>query len=385
MAKKTNCKKNGINYFRTSITVGREADGTRRLKEFYGKTKKEAENKKIEYKRMLDSGLSIGFDKIKFGDLMKEWIYATILQSERATSTKERYEGIFRNYILNTSIYNVRLTDIKTGVLQKYYNKLLEENKTVNSVLNAHKLIKLFLNYVVDEGYLLKNPAKSKHLSISKEKREKQKIEIFSDDELKALRENLRGNYLEPIILLALGSGLREGEILGLKWTDLNFNEKTITVERTLRLNKHITSNTEYYYKLETQTPKSNASIRTVSLPTSIVDIMKNHKKKQDDLMKKGLENDGGFIFVTGTGNPLYARNLLRAYKRFLKKCGLKERTFHTLRHTYATKLFEKNVSLKVVQTLLGHSNVSITANIYTHVMPNKLHEAVSVIDEYFI
>jgi integrase len=384
LAKKSNYEKNGVKYFRATHSLGRDVSGKRVIKEFYGKTKKEAEQKKEEYKKSIEMGLSMNYDKISFGELMHEWIYTVMLNSNLATSTKERYEGIYRNYISKSALFYQKLKLINSKTIQDYFNTLHSSGKSESIIKNIHKLLKIFFGYAVDENYIIKNPAKSKHISIIDEKKVKNVIEVFSDEEIKLMLTALKKHYLEPIVLLALGSGLRRGEILGLKWADIDFEKNMLNVERTLRTNKHISEDGSYYYLLETQSPKSKTSIRTVSLPDAITEILLTHREAQRKMVQRGMFEETEFVFVSTKGKLLDGRNLLRAFKRFLRSIDIPSRSFHTLRHTYATKLFEKNVPLKTVQVLLGHSDISITANIYTHVMPVKLQEAVSELNEYF-
>lgn len=135
------------------------------------------------------------------------------------------------------------------------------------------------------------------------------------------------------------------------------------------------------------QTPKTKNSIRTIPFPENLVPILKKHKLHQDqEKLAAGdsYNNKSNFIFTTSTGNIIDSRNLIRAYSRALKKSQIPYRNFHSLRHTYATKLFERKNRLETVQKLLGHSHSSITADIYTHVMPKQKIDTVETLNDLF-
>lgn len=374
MARKINYEKNGNDYYRVTATIGRDADGKLIRKEFYGKGKKEAEDKRDEYLLGIKNGLNINHKDAVLGDLIHTWLFE-VVKIKVKPSSFERYEGIYRNYIENSEIYGLKLNDLKTIQLQRYYNKLYENNKSSNVIMNLNKLLKIFFGYAADEGYIIKNPSSGKKIVIpGKSEKEDQKIEVFTNPEIEVMKKHLEGHRLKALILLALGTGLRQGELLGLTWNDIDLNACQLKVERSIKLVNTISTDGSKEYKTLIQTPKSKSSIRTVPIPSSLIPILEEHDKNQKlEKIKAGpsfIKSD--FVFTTEMGNTIDARNLTRSYQRLLKKADIPYKKFHSLRHTYATKLFEANIPLKTVQTLLGHSDISITANIYTHVMPKE-------------
>ncbi len=388
MARKTNYIKNSIEYYRVTATIGRDSSGKLIRKEFYGKSKKEAEDKRDEYLRGIKSGLSVDHQNVTIGPLMHTWLYEVVRVSDKIKpSTFERYEGVYRNYIKDSPLYGIKLHNLKSIHIQRYYNTLYENGKTSSQIKNLNKLLKKFFFYAVDEGYLLKNPCTSKSLTIPGEvTQEDTDIEIFNDEEIEAIKKALEGHRLKPLILLALGTGLRQGELLGLKWSNVDLKNKEIKVEQAIKAVTIINSDGSRKYEIREQPLKTKNSIRTMPIPSNLIPILEKHalKQKEEKLKAGPLYNDSNYVFTTATGNPIDTRNLLRAYERLLKKAGVSYRKFHTLRHTYATKLFEKGVPLKTVQMLLGHSDISVTANIYTHVMPEKKIDAAEKINDLF-
>lgn len=386
MARKTNYTKNGNEYYRVTATIGRDANGKLIRKEFYGKSKKEAEDKRDEYLNGIRNGLNLDFQNAVLGDLMHTWLFE-VQKLKVKPSSFERYEGIYRNYIVNSEIYGIKINDIKAIQLQRYYNKLYKDGKSSNVIKNLNKLLKTFFSYAVDEGYLIKNPCSGKKIVIpDNEGREEQKIEVFTNEEIKILEKCLEGHRLKALILLALGTGLRQGELLGLQWKDIDLENKELKVQRSVKQVAVIGEDGSKEYKTIIQTPKTKNSIRTVPIPSSLIPVLEEQDRlqKQDRLKAGPSYIKSGFVFTTELGNTINSRNLIRSYERLLKRADIPYRKFHSLRHTYATKLFEADVPLKTVQTLLGHSDISITANIYTHVMPKEKIDAAEKLNSLF-
>jgi len=374
MARKINCTKNGNDYFRVTTTIGRGSKGKLIRKEFYGKSKSNAENKKNEYLMGIKNGLRSDYKSITLGNLIHSWLFEIVRVSNKIKpSTFQRYEGIYRNYIENSELYGLKISNIMSLQFQRYYNKLKEDGKSSSIIKNLNKLLKTFFNYAVDEDYLVKNPCMGKKLVIpGGDIKLEQEIQVFSDEEIQILNQGFEGHRLKALILLALGTGLRQGELLALKWSDIDMKNIELKVQRSIKQVNIIAADGTREYKTIIQTPKSKNSNRTVPIPSSLIKVLKEHKvKQQEEKLKAGASyNKSDFVFTTEIGKTIDARNLVKCYARILVKCKIPYRKFHTTRHTYATKLFEANIPLKTVQILLGHSDISITANIYTHVMP---------------
>ncbi|MFT5871146.1 MAG: integrase [Clostridium sp.] len=387
MARKINCTKNGIDYFRVTASIGRTSEGKLIRKEFYGESKKDAIAKKDEYLNGLKNGLNVDFKNILLGDLIHSWLFETIRISNKIKpSTFERYEGIYRNYIKNSVLYGLKLNELKSIQIQRYYNKLLKDGKSSNVINNLNKLIKYFLNYAVDEGYLIKNPCNGKKIVIPGESVKESEVRIFDDTEINLFKVVLESHRLKALFLLDLATGLRQGELLGLKWSDIDMINKELHVNRSLKQVSIISADGTRKYKTIEQIPKTKGSIRTVPIPDNLINILKTHSsvQKQEKLKAGSSYKISDFIFTTEVGTTIDARNITKQYERLLTRVKIDYRKFHSMRHTYATKLFERGVKLKTVSELLGHSNIAITADIYTHVMPKEKNDAADKINDLF-
>lgn len=387
MAVKTNYSKNGINYFRVSAVLGTDSKGKRIVKEFYGKSKAEAEAKKREYLEGIKNGLNIDTKRVTFGELMHTWLFETIRVSDNIKPTTfQKYEGLYRLYVKDSPLYSIKLADLKAIQIQRYYNSLSENGKSRNLIENLNKLIKQFLNYGVDEGYLNQNPCLGKKIVIPGVRKPKGEVEHFTDEEVSILISNLKGDRYRELILLALGTGLRRGELLALTWSDIDFKNNIIKVNKSLAKAYIISADGSKERKQIIQVPKTKRSIREVPFPTNLVTVLKDIQKKQKrDKLKCGESYEvSNYVFTTSSGTLIDVTNLSHAWQKILKRAELPHKKFHALRHTYATKLFEKEVPLKTVSELLGHSSTEMTSNTYTHVIPKQKETAVEKLNYMF-
>ncbi len=392
MAVKTNIEINGIKYFQKTYTIGRDANGKPIRKKFYGKSEKDALKKLKEYKDSLELGLII--DKNAFLlPVMKTWLYEVVhVSKDIKPATFDRYEGIFRNYIKNSPLANELLKDVKSITIQKYYNKLSKDGKTYNQIFNLNKLLKKFFFYAVDEGYLLKNPCSSKKIVIpgkstpseSFKDDEEYDVIIFNDEDIARIITASEDSQIKNLALVCLATGMRRGECLGLKWSDIDYVNNEISIKRMVATVKIIEDENKSERKTIVQSTKTKGSVRTIPLPSSLKPILRKLKVMQNkDILKAGdsfPEENNDFIFLSSTGNLLDTSNLSRSWERFLKRNEISYKKLHALRHTYATKQFENDVPLKTVSVLLGHSNINITADIYTHVLKKHKEKSIDIL-----
>lgn len=368
--------------WRSRIMIGYNEDGKPIRKEFYGKTQKEVKEKLEQFKKQYL------MDHIQVDDktTVEEWFYTYIFeykQNKIKPSSFERYEGIYRNYILGSSLGKTKLCKLNVTTIQKYYNYLLNNNTPGATIKSINQHLKPCLGEAEKQDYINKNYAKL--VELPKIKKE-DTLEILTINQQKQFLQAIKGHKLEVLFLIALGTGLRLGEILGLKWEDIDFNNSTLSVKRSLKRVSFINKDLTKEYKVIEQEPKTSNSYRTVPIPKDILIKLKEHKKTQNkEILKYGnLYNNNSYIFCNKLGYPLDSKQPTRNLQSILKKLDIEPIKFHGLRKTYATRLFEANVQPKTVQSLMGHSDISITMNIYTQVMEDVKNEAVDKINNLF-
>jgi integrase len=385
---KTNVSINGYNYAKVYLTIGKDEKGKPVRKIFYGSTKTEAESKKKQYVKELEHGLNPNLAAQSLSQAMYTWLWEIERNSGNKSSSFERYEGIYRNYVKDTAIGLLTISEIKKIALQKYYNDLQEVGKSYSQISNLQKLLNKFFNYAETEGYVVKNPCKG--LKIPKDNEEDIEeddriIETFTQNEIKTLVDNLSHVKLRYIVMFALLTGIREGELLAAERSDI-INNSTFKVTKTLRNIKTFNEDGTNKYELKVTKPKTKSSRREVPIP----DILKPELKKLEKLIAEEklrlgpAYNDNDLLFPSETGTYMDAKNLRRSWKRALSKANVPYKKFHALRHTYATRLFEKGTSIVTVSKLLGHSTIK-TTEIYTHVLGNIKEKEVQCLNDMFI
>lgn len=372
MAIKTNYSKGKYKYNRKTLVIGHKADGTPIVKEFLGKTESEAIALRDEYKHKLESGLIANFDRLLLGETIYRWLFQIKL-NELKPSSFQSYESTYRNYIKDSSIDQLQICKIKSLHIQEYYNKL-GKSKSHSQIKKVNKLLKSFFNYSKSEGFVLINPCDNISIPNKNENNGKKtdKITFFTEDEIKLLKNKIQGNKIENIILFALGTGLRQGEILGLKWKNVNLKDKQLYVKESIKTVYVFDSDGNKKQETIIQSPKSISSIRTVDIPDSIIKMLEN------------LQHNGEFVFHNEDGSPISSKTIFGNWKSVFKDSkDLKYRKFHSLRHTYGSMLLLNGVDLKTVQDLMGHSDISIT-QIYLHILPKTRSEAVNKLNYIF-
>lgn len=365
-----------------AISIGRDINGNIKRKTFSGNTRNEVSKKMKAYMADLEHGKVILNENINLQDWFIFWLENYKLNNVKV-GTIEMYHSLYKNYIKDKSIGLTKLNKLKTSTLQVYYNQLIKEGvTTVKRLKYLNNIIGSSLNQAILEEYLLKNPC----TNVSFPKLEKSEIEIFTYEEQKQFIKSLEetGDRFKTLYKFALGTGLRRGEILALQWSDIDFEKKEVSVTKSLKYaGKNELSNIDKATFI-IQTPKSESSIRKVPIPSNLIKELKEYKilQAKEKLKNAVVYQDKGYVFAKEDGRPIEGQYLQRYYKKALQNAGIEYRKFHITRHTYASRLIEKNVNLKVVQTLLGHSSLKMTSEIYAHVLPKQKIDAVELLND---
>lgn len=386
MARKTNVAINGSSYYRVSATTGVRPDGTRQRKYFYGSSKKEAEDKRDEFLAGIKKGLVAEYDKLTLGELMKTWLLDVVKPSKEA-NTLARYMVVYNNYVKPTELNMMRLKDIKYMYLQQYYNNLAKQGTSSSRIRNLNKVLRTFFNFCVVNDYIEKNPTFK--IVIPKDEKkskgnEKEPLDVFSDDEISRILSNCNG-YMCCLVNLALATGMRQGELLGLTYGCVNLKKKEIKIKQALkRVTVFEDENTQHTEMVIGST--KTKQVRIVPVPDALIPILKKQINNQKELfLKYGMEyTKEDLLFTTESCSPVGSRIVQRSWERILKRADVRYRKFHNLRHTYASKLLEKGVDLKVISSLLGHSNIAVTADTYVHTMPASKSDAIEKLNYLF-
>ncbi len=334
------------------------AEGRKR-KTIYGKTRKEVAGKLAKAISDREGGLAFDAGNLTVGEYLDRWLKDSVCGSVRE-GTARRYEELSRLHI-KPALGRTKLTKLAPGHVRALYGEKLDAGLSARTVNYVHRTLFKALKQATADGLVPRNVA-----SLVKAPRPaKREIRPLDRDQARALLEAARGDRLEALYVLAITAGLRQGELLGLKWEDVDLSTGTLSVRRSLAWARK---------KAVFNQPK-NGKGRSVKLTGAAVEALKRHKAAQNGerLRLGGLWEDNGLVFPGEHGQPMRAYSLtVGSYARLLERTGLPEKTrFHDLRHTCATLLLLEGVHPKFVQELLGHTTISITLDTYSHVLPS--------------
>lgn len=298
---------------------------------------------------------------ILFTDFLLKWL--RVAKSTVKLTTYASYEMMATRIIIPYfETLNIKLKELTTEDIQEFYSAQLER-VSANTVIHYHAVIHRALKYAVKIKTIQSNPA----VNVERPRKEKFIGSFYDKKEINTLFDIIQGHPLEVAIKLAAFYGLRREEIIGLKWTAIDFENNTLTIQHTVTEcnldGKHI--------EVASDTAKTDSSLRTMPLVTNFREMLLAKKEKQEHYRKlcgrSYCKEYLDYIFVNEMGERWKPSYLSDGFKRILEQNDLRRIRFHDLRHTCASLLLANNVPMKKIQEWLGHSDFSTTANIYAH------------------
>jgi integrase len=287
-------------------------------------------------------------------------------------TTYQGYERICRLHI-TPSLGCIRHKDLTAVHVRGLYRERLKAELAPRMVQLGYVTLHKAFKQAAMDGLILRNVTEA----VKAPRPEKKEVRPLSPEQARTLLEVVKGDRLEALYVLATTTGMRQGELLGLKWEDIDLEVGTLQVRRTL--------STRVGRGFSFSPPKTAKGRRSIKLPELAKSSLRRHRKAQlEERMKlAGLWEDNGLVFTTRVGTPVSRQELItRSFKPLLSKAGLPDIRFHDLRHTCATLLLSKGVHAKFVQELLGHATISITLDTYSHVLPGMGDAAAGAMDE---
>jgi integrase len=341
-------------------------------------TKREAEALLVQLLHQRDTGVEQLPGRLTVGEYLERWLedYARINTAPR---TFETYQGIVHTHLV-PALGSVALSKLRPQHIQNYYSRALTVRGTVStkrlsnrSVLHHHRVLREALGHAVRWQILARNPADA----VEPPRVQRQELPVPSSDALDRLLSEAQSTPFFALIHLALMTGLRQGELLGLRWTDVDLEQRMLAVNQTLQWIK----GTGFTF----QPPKTHRSRRPVVLSENTLQILRQHRQRQlEERLKLGPDyHDFRLVFCQADGGPLDPSNFRRAWRRILKDANVGHVRFHDLRHAHATQLLMAGIHPKVVSERLGHSSISMTMDTYSHVLPALQAEAVEQLDRW--
>ena len=358
------------------ICLGYKENGKQNIKAVYGKTESEVKKKLKALQAEIIKYDSINLPKLTLTELLTDW-QTTAKKYELKSSSYDRLEQTINNNIVPYIGY-LQITALTPQDIQNYINELTDKGYSYSTIKKSYNAVNAALKFALERDYIRKNPCIG--IKLPKQiQRAKSDIEFFSDEEVNLISQSAISRYKTGrykykhgyAIIILLNTGLRVGELLALKWDNVDFVNKQIYVAET-RGQIIDRSDSEQKYIMADRSTKTQSSCRYVPI---------NAKTAEALSYFKGLGYNNPYVMANSDSNVITYRNLFRVLSNILELNKINHGSLHTLRHTFATRLFRNNVDIKVISELLGHSDVSITYNIYTHVIQEQKKKAVDILD----
>lgn len=330
----------------------------------YGRTHNEVRRRLTEIVHSKDSGTFVDARGLTVGKFLDQWMADVVRPSVRS-STFAGYDVNVRLHI-KPALGRLPLESLSPLHIQALLNQKLAQGLAPKTVRYIRGTLRTALNQATRWGFIARNPADA----VDGPKVERFEIRPLTPDEARKFLVAIRGDRLEALYSVALTMGLRQGEALGLRWQDVDLEMGYLRISKQLQ---------RIEGKFELVEPKTHRSRRTLALPASIVTALRGHQNRQLEERRatgKPWENPD-LVFTTQHGRPLDGTVVTHHFHRQLDRAGLPQRRFHDLRHSCATLLLVQGVSARVVMDVLGHSQIALTMNTYSHVIPElKRHAA---------
>ena len=374
--KKYNCVKNGKPYFRKSAVI----NGKQRS--FYGDGEKDALRKIEEAKGLARDGFDFDKKTAKTDEVFRSWLF-DVKRVDRniKASTFAVYENKYRKFVKDSPLGHATLSCLTSASVQKTLNAISENGEASGQSIEYFlRLFRQFCKWAIAEGFLVKDPTRNVAIPGERTKR-KHEVETFTDEERQRLLSYMTqtGYGYDVLIRLAFATGMRKGELLALKWEDID--DDVIHVRRSTQIVAHIQEDGERNRKREVWDTKTVAGTRDIPLLETTSQMLKELKHKQKVyLFSKGLPQTE-YVFVNSNGNLISSSNLDASYTALLCRAGIPHKKFHAIRHTFATEAIRRGVPVKDLQVLLGHTDIA-TTYIYVHATEETKRSAIERIGE---
>lgn len=358
-------KRNGNWYY--VFDMGKDENGKRKQRKRGGfKLKKDAEEALRNDIQMFHAGDLNNSKNIVFSEVVNRWL--NIKTPDVSNQTLKVYHYNLKNHIL-PALGSIKLADVTTQTVQLFINRLVKSGLSAATVKKIYHMINNIMRTAVEDELINKNPVEK----VRKPSVKRKEVEVWTPEQMSLFLDHTRNSRYYIAFWLAISFGLRQGEILGLRFKDIDFNNGVLRIVQTL---EHSGGQLKYG-------GKSSSSIRSIDLSDHDIHILTKQKERvrKEQKLSGKLYTNRDLVVCTETGNPINPRNLLRQFKAYLKQLELPDIPFHNLRHSHASLLLTK-FHPKVVQERLGHKDIQITLNTYSHLMPNMQRDASTFISD---
>lgn len=360
-------RKRGKNSWSVVLYMGRDTDTRKKMYQWHSVkgTKKDAERKLSELLHQLDSGGFVKPSKLTVGEFLRQLQRDYVTSSVRPETAQGYAQKIDRHII--PSLGRIPLAQLKPSHLQAFYNKSLESGRldghgglSAQTIIHINRILSDALSHAVKWGLVARNVAQAVDPPRSAHK----EMQTLDSEGVRKLLDASQGTVYHPLIHLAVYTGMRRSELLGLRWRDVDLDMATLSITQVMH---HLNDGRTIF-----QEPKSQKGKRQIALSPSAVLALRDHKQQQELarlLTGVPLKADD-LVFSHPDGSPLLPNSVTHAFIKVIRRAGLNGIRLHDLRHTHATLMLRQGIHPKIVQERLGHATISITLDTYSHVTP---------------
>lgn len=341
-------------------------------KSIYGKTQGEVRKKLSAIVVQIDTGTYVEPSRVPLGSWLDTWLkdYTGNLKP----ATKSAYEEHIRVH-LKPYLGNVMMSNLTTQMAQRLYN-MLQQDKGLSpkSIKNIHGVFHKAIAQAIKLGYLKNNPLDAVILP----RVEKRQIKAMEDSDMAAFLAAIKGHPYENILFVTVFTGLRQGEVLGLTWDCVSFENNTLLINK-----QHNKAKGEKEYKFSSL---KNDRVRMLTVAEDVMDVLRRQKAQQDEwaeVLGDAFHNEDNLVFTNEYGRFVANQAVYRNYKKIMEKIGLGNMRFHDLRHTYAVNSLKAGDDIKTVQENLGHATAAFTLGTYAHATIGMKRESAKRMEQY--
>jgi integrase len=322
----------------------------------------------------IDAGAYADLTKLTVAEWLQRWLDEA--QHNVARKTLERYREIVERHLI-PALGAIPLAKLQAVHIQGYYAVALASGRrdgtgglSARTVNHHDRVLNTSLKRARALRLITTNPVED----VSRPRVELHEMQVLEPEECTALLAAARDSRIFPIIFLTLGTGLRRGEVLALRWSDVDLARRTLTVQQSLEQTRA---------GLAFKTPKTRRSLRTIALSPTLAEVLQAHRAKQAaERLALGMSRaPDGLVFTRLDGDPIWPDALTKEFGGIIQRAGVRRITFHGLRHTHATDLLRAGVHPKIASERLGHASVAITLDTYSHATPSLQEDAALRID----
>jgi len=367
-----------------------QPDGTKKRKKVRAKTKAEVSKKLVELTGKMNIMKNSIYANKVFGELFMDWL----MVFKQSSVTPRTFEGCVRNYNIHIKPYieNMKIEDVTKPVIQQVINECLAKGRSPVTVKKVKFLLNQFFEYAEECELVNSNPTnkiKIRSREISMSDKENEYKAIPPEMRMKFISKINTHPFLKPLCMTAMFAGLRIGELLALRWENIDFENKILSVRHGVtEVPIFDESGNIISRKTVVGDTKTACSVRDIPIPDILVEALQDWKKEQwvkEQLSKAKLLKPNSLVFSNDDGSVRSYDGTRRIFDRFAKKHGFYGQIhLHTLRHTYSNILFEANENPKVIQALLGHKSVKTTLMVYNSVDKSYFKQATDKLNELF-